>query len=465
MRPGYQLRRVLDVAGSLRLARQGAAADRCPRERLRALQRDRLRLLVRHAVAHAPWHRERLATALQGGDDVELASLPQMDKQSLMAHFDDAVCDPRLTIAVLDAHTAHLHRDELLFGEYRVATTGGTSGVKAYFCFSRSAWRASMASFPRCAVALGFSPRLPRFKIAQVTASGPLHLTHRLATTVDLGLYRTLRLDVVAAIDSLATALHSFQPDCLTGYPSILALLADEQIEGRLGIHPRRCVVTAEQCTSDMRRRIEQAWGHEPFDAYATTETGGPLAFECSAHQGMHLFEDRVIVEVIDADGRPVPDGTPGQSVLLTTLDNLVQPIIRYKLDDLLTVNAGPCPCGRTTRRIVALEGRAGDIIRLRAADGTPIPVHPNHFEEPIEEQPWVRQYQVVHRPGDLEILIVAREGGVDGAPALEAQLERRLRDLGVAPPPIRIRLTDAIPRAQGVGAKHKLVRSEGDPD
>ena len=328
MRPGYQLRRARDIAGSLRLARRGTAAERLPRERLRALQRNRLRSLVRHAGTHAPWHRERLAAALRGGDEGELTCLPRMNKKSLMAHFDDAVCDRRLTISALDTHTAGLRRDELLFGEYRVATTGGTSGVKAYFCFSRSAWRANMAYFPRCAAALGFGPRMPRYRIAQITAGGPLHLTHRLATTVDLGVYRTLRLDVLASLETLAKELQDFQPDCLTGYPTILALLADEQVAGRLGIRPRACAVTAEQCTGEMRRRIERAWGIQPFDAYATTETGGPLAFECSAHQGMHIFEDRVIVEVLDADGRPAVDGSPGRSVLLTTLDNFVQPII-----------------------------------------------------------------------------------------------------------------------------------------
>lgn len=71
----------------------------------------------------------------------------------------------------------------------------------------------------------------------------------------------------------------------------MLATLADEQLAGRLDIGPAYCVVTAEQCTPDMRDRIDQAWGIQPFNTYATTETGGVLAFECAAHNGVHRAE------------------------------------------------------------------------------------------------------------------------------------------------------------------------------
>ncbi len=386
-----------------------------------------------------------------------------MNKQEMMANFNEAVSDPRLTLAALKEHTTDLRRDELLAGEFRIASTSGTSGVKAYFCFSRREWRANMAAYLRTAGALGINPRLPRWKIAQLTASGPLHLTYRLATTVDIGAHRTIRLNVSDAASSLATALGRFRPDAVTGYPSVMAMLADEQLAHRLNIEPTHCAVTAEQCTPDMRNRIEQAWGIQPFNIYATTETGGVLAFECSAHNGMHIFEDRVLLEVVDSDGHPVPDGTPGERLLLTNLDNLVQPIIRYELDDMLTVDSAPCSCGRTTRRVVAIEGRASNIICFEAPDGTPIPIHPSHLLEHIGEQPWVRQWQVTYRPGKLDMAVVLQPGSESDSPSIIQSLEQRIRDAGAEPPHIRVLLVDEIQRPSS--GKHALVRNLATPE
>jgi phenylacetate-coenzyme A ligase PaaK-like adenylate-forming protein len=445
----------------LRSARQAAAQEHLPRRQLEAFQQRRLERLVAHASGHAPWHQRRLAGLIDAGAAIELEGLPRMDKQEMMDHFDEAVSDSRLTLAAVTRHIAHLSRGELFAGEYRIASTSGTSGVKAYFCFSRSSWRANMAAYLRVPRALGINPRIPRWKIAQLTAGGPLHLTHRLATTVDIGAHCTIRLSVSDPISSLAAALDRFQPDAISGYPSVLAALADEQLAGRLDIGPAYCVVTAEQCTPNMRNLIERAWGIQPFNAYATTETGGALALECAAHNGMHIFEDRVLLEVVDTDRQPVPDGKQGERVLLTNLDNLAQPIIRYELDDMLTLDSAPCTCGRTTRRIVAIEGRAGDILRFEAPDGTSIPIHPSHLLEHVGEQPWVRQWQVTYRPGELDISIVADPGSKPNQATVIRDLEQRIRDAGAQPPHVRVLLVDDIPRSPS--GKHMLVRNYSD--
>lgn len=462
MRPGYELQRVADVIRSLRSTRQASAHEKLPRQQLETFQQKRLERLVTHAAERAPWHHRRLAGLIQTRSAIEMASIPRMNKQEMMDHFDEAVSDTRLTLKALSQHTANLSRDDLYAGEYRIASTSGTSGVKAYFCFSRSAWRGNMAAYLRVASTLGINPRLPRWKIAQLTAGGPIHLTHRLATTVDIGAHRTIQLKVSDPISSLAADLDRFQPDFISGYPSVLATLAEEQLAGRLNIEPAYCVVTAEQCTPDMRSRIEQAWGSQPFNAYATTETGGVIALECSAHNGMHIFEDRVLLEVVDSEKQPVPDGTQGERVLLTNLDNLAQPIIRYELDDMLTLDSAPCSCGRTTRRIVTIQGRAGDILRFEAVDGTSIPIHPNHLLEHVGEQPWVRQWQVTYRPEKLDIAIVAQPGSKPNPAAVTRDVEQRIRDAGANPPHVRVLLVDEIPRSPS--GKHMLVRNYSDP-
>ena len=95
MRIGYHRRRLADFAGGLRLARELAARERWPKERLRRHQQERLETVVRHAVAHSPYYRQRLAGTVDEAP-VELERLPTLDKAEMMERFDGLVTDPRL---------------------------------------------------------------------------------------------------------------------------------------------------------------------------------------------------------------------------------------------------------------------------------------------------------------------------------------------------------------------------------
>jgi phenylacetate-coenzyme A ligase PaaK-like adenylate-forming protein len=101
MRLGYHRRRLADFAGGLRLARELIGRERWSREQLRRHQQERLDVLVRHAVGHSPYYRERLSGVV-GSGPVELQRLPVLDKAQMMGHFDELVTDRRL------------RRDELL---------------------------------------------------------------------------------------------------------------------------------------------------------------------------------------------------------------------------------------------------------------------------------------------------------------------------------------------------------------
>jgi phenylacetate-coenzyme A ligase PaaK-like adenylate-forming protein len=117
---------------------------------------------------------------------------------------------------------------------------------------------------------------------------------------------------------------------------------------------------------------------------YAATETGG-IAAECALHTGMHLFEDLVLAEVVDADGRPVPPGVTGDRLLVTVLFSRTLPLIRYELTDRVRLATKPCPCGRPFRLLAAVEGRTDDLLRLPGRDGTRRPVHPVVFHRALE--------------------------------------------------------------------------------
>ena len=432
------------------------------RDEIVARQEENLAALIRRAVASSPFHRDRLEGRVSTGRD-ELEALPVMRKEDLVRSLASVVTDRRLTQAALAGHAAAMRGpDPLLFGEYRVLTTGGTSGVTTYVPFDRSSWLSVLAPMIGFSLNHGFRPRLfPRRRAALITAGGPLHMTNRSSASNKSPVYAQLRLDVTAPVAELARALDRFGPDLLSGYPSVIAALAGEQLEGRLDISPRLILCGSEQLLPSARQAIREAWT-EPFDVYSTTETGGMLGIECDAHEGLHLREETCIVEVVDEEDRPVPDGESGAALLVTSWLNRTLPLIRYRIDDPVLVSSDQCPCGRATRRILELTGRQEDILELPGPGGGVVPIHPNHFEETIEERREVARYQVVHRVGAITVSVVERPGGGSDWPGeLESALTARLRGLGADPPPVRVELVEELSRPSNVGAKLKVVRSE----
>lgn len=456
-----RVRRAWQVARALGRARSLAANDRLDRDAYAALQRRRLLAIVRHAAAESPYYRERLAGIVLD-DDLELTALPTLGKQAMLEHFDDLVGRPELRLARLEGHLGELeHRtgeDVLLDGRYRVMASGGTTGRRGVFVYDRDDWTTVLGGLLRwTGNYLGLPPRLPRRRLAAVVADSPVHMTARMGRSADVGAHRMLRLDARAPLADVVGALNRFRPQALTAFASVAALLADEQLAGRLRIAPATVATTSEVCTADMRDRIETAWGTIPFNGYAATETG-MLATDCEHHRGLHVLEDLAAVEVVDEGCRPVPAGTPGAKVLVTNLINRTQPLIRFELSDLVTIAPEPCPCGRPSVTLAAVDGRSDDILRLHGAGGGTVAVHPLTLRSPLATVPGLRQYRIVHERSRITIEIVAAAGS-DPAVAVERAVREALRGRGVDVPPIAVVGVEAIERHPGSG-KAKLVES-----
>ena len=145
-------------------------------------------------------------------------------------------------------------------------------------------------------------------------------------------------------LSELVAALNAFDPAVLTSYPSALELLADEQLAGRLQVRPVIVELGGESLDDDARARIAAGLGGALHDAYSASECMA-MAYDC-AHGWLHVNSDWVILEAVDADGRPTAPGEASHTVLLTNLANRVQPIIRYDLGDTVLARPDPCPCG-----------------------------------------------------------------------------------------------------------------------
>jgi phenylacetate-CoA ligase len=425
-------------------------------QQLATYQDSALQRLRAYAYAHSPFYGE----FHQGLADRPLHELPVLTKAMMMEHFDTFVTDRTIHRLDVEAHVQHIHGDERFLGRYWVTTTSGSTGRPGLFLFDRAEWTAILASFARAHELAGLKINLTqRRKMAFVASSGSTHMSARAGVTLQSWWTPTLRLAASEPVETIVQQLNDWQPEILVSYASMAGVLADEQLAGRLRIHPHVVFTSSEVLTDEARRRVTAAWGQPPFNQYAATETGS-IAAECTWHTGMHLFEDLVIVEVVDQQNQPVLPGVCGDKLLVTTLFSRTQPLIRYELTDRLRLAAEPCPSGRPFALIDSVEGRMEDVLQLPATGGGAVTVHPLVFHRVMDTAP-VSGWQIVQEADGLTVLLSGvRDGFIDTA--LAETLRQALIAQGALAPPITVRRVSAIP--QSASGKVPLIKANPSP-
>jgi len=440
------LARVLRLRGHMR------ARERWTRADLERHQEARLDELLTFARARSPFYRE-----LHGGlEKAPFDALPVVSKAMLMDQFDRVVTDPLLHRAEIDAHLTTAG-DGPYLGRYWVTATSGSTGRPGLFLFDRTEWAHVLASFSRGPDYAGL-PTGPthRTRTAIVSSTNPMHMSSRVGATLRSPFVPTLRLDAIAPLAEIVERLNTFRPAMLVAYASMAGVLADEQLAGRLRVRPRAVMVSSEVLTDAARHRVESAWRRGVlFEQYAATEGAG-LAAECQQHRGLHLFEDLSIVEVVDEGNQPVPPGTFGAKVLLTVLWSRTQPLIRYELNDSLRMSADPCPDGRLTRLIDAIQGRTEDTLHLLGTNGANIAIHPNVIHN-VFDGALVGAWQVVQQSDGLRVLVAEPRPGFDAA-ALGERLRVGLIIQGALSTLVLVEQVAAIPRT--LSGKAPLIRA-----
>ena len=436
-----------------RLTAQLQAHDGWSRAQLDVYQAERLRALVGHAVANSPYYRDTL-----GPDAAErpLDQLPTLSKATMMTHFDQVVCDPRLRRSDLHAHMEGPDPARSFLDEYRVMTTSGTTGLRGIFALTEDEAAVWIAVGLRVSAHAGVRPQM---RMIGIGAPGSLHVTRQLYAPLEALQPRGPSLSVLTPLPQMVEALNAYQPDVLLGYPSVAGLLADEQLAGRLRIALKAGIYGAEPLTPSLAGRIRGAWGFEPQSSYSATEA--PTIAVGSLGDGLEIQEDVVLVEVVDEHNRPVPAGTPGFKVLISNLVNFAQPLIRYELSDAVTLAAGANPTGRPYRRIASVDGRSIDVLHLPARDGGEVALHPSGFGGAFASLPDVHQYQLLHDAQGLHARVVlAADAASDTAERLRRSIAEAIAAAGAVAPPIDVQPVAALEREPGIGAKFKLVTS-----
>lgn len=251
--------------------------------------------------------------------------------------------------------------------------------------------------------------------------------------------------------------IRDFGTTCLHAIPSYAVRLAEVFREE--GLDPRETklhtlFIGAEPHTDEQRRRIERMLGVKAYNSFGMTEMNGPgVAFECKRQDGMHLWEDNYIVEIVDQDTlEPVSDGEYGEMVL-TTLDRTMMPILRYRTRDLTRIIPEQCPCGRTHRRIDRIKGRTDDMFIIKGVN-----VFPMQVEKILAQFPGLGSNYLItlDTVDDNDIMTVEVE--LDSMPTdvypelqkMTKNIQRALKDEILLTPKVKLVGKGSIPTSDG---------------
>lgn len=295
-----------------------------------------LRRTVAHALNKSPWYGERLAGIDPRSLDsrADLARLPLMNDADVAAHGPRMICVPQGEVA-------------------RIVTlqTSGSTGAPKRLHFTRTDLDGTEDFFLHGMRNLvGLSDRvLALLPFSQPDSTGDL-----LIRALARGGVRCAGQWPPAAPPEVASLVRSEGYSCVAGLPQHLLALAEALPHGLV----KTMLLCSDYAAPALRGRIEESCGCETFLHYGTTETGLGGGVECAAHDGCHVRESELLVEIVCPEsGEPVPEDEVGE-VVVTTLGRQAMPLVRYRTGDLARLTTRPCVCGGLTARLYDIAGR-----------------------------------------------------------------------------------------------------------
>lgn len=414
--------------------------ERMPIEDLHKMQEERLRYFVRYVYNHSSFYRQRFREAGVEPDDIkklsDVTKLPFTSKRDLRDTYPTGMfCLPENWVV-----------------RYHVSSgTTGKPTVVGYTQGDVDTWSESLA---RGLTSIG----LGRGDVIQVsygyglfTGGLGLHYgSERIgATVLPTGTGNTERqIELMQDLGSTAIA-------CTPSY-----FLYINEVAQKMGVSIRddtklkAGIFGAEPWSDETRRRIEDSTGIKAYDIYGTSEMSGPLFTECHLQNGIHIWADMFLIEVIDPKTmEQVDDGERGELVV-TSLDKWAFPLIRYRIGDITILNNEPCECGRTHPRIMRILGRTDDMIIVRG-----INVFPSQVESVLMRIPEIgNNYQIiVDRKGPLDVMTVKVEvtesafsDKIADLMSLSNEVSRQLKSVLNITAEVELVEPGAIPRSEG---------------
>ncbi len=408
------------------------------RRRLEEIQLERLKGTVRRVYEQVPFYRDKFKEKGVKPEDIislnDVRKLPFTGREDLLANY------PFGLLAV--------PRENIV----RVHTSSGTTGNPKAIFFTKNDIDRGAELIARCLVMTGMSKN-------DVLQNMMTYGLFTGALVMHYGAEKVGILIVPAGsgnTDRQIVLMQDFKTTALHITPSYALYLADVFI--KKGIVPqrdlflKRAYMGAEPYSEETRKKIEQFYGIDVYNSYGLSEMNGPgVAFECGHKEGMHLWEDDFLLEIIDPQtGEQVPEGTEGELVL-TTLCREGMPLLRYRTRDLTVTIPGPCPCGRTHRRITRIIGRTDDMFIVKGVN-----IFPQQIENVLMSTKGVAQnYRIVlesldHMTVHVEIERDLFDGNVTHLVKLQNVITEKLKNEMLVKPKVELHEPGALPVSEG---------------
>ena len=263
--------------------------------------------------------------------------------------------------------------------------------------------------------------------------------------------------------------IKDFGTNVLHAIPSYASRLFEVMVEQ--GIDPRRdtklrtLVIGAEPHSEETRRRIEDMLGVKAYNSFGMSEMCGPgVAFECPEQNGLHIWEDYYIVEIVDPETlEPVPEGEIGEMVL-TTINREAMPLLRYRTRDLTRILPGDCPCGRHHLRLDRMQGRSDDMIILKGVNIFPIQIEKILMQFPEVSSDYLITLETLSDNDGMAIDVELKQLSIDDygfVENLSKSIVRALRDEILVTPKVRLLPKGSIPQSEGKAVRVKDLRKK----
>lgn len=433
----FPLHERLKHHSSVAVRRQLEASQWWSPERLAALQLERLRCLLTQAQDYVPYYRQLFADL--GFDARTVSSL------------DDLRRLPFLTKAIIRQNQEQLKADNA--GPLARFNTGGSSGEPLIFFIGNERVSHDVAAKWRATRWWNVDIGDPEI----VVWGSPIELSAQ--DRVRLIRDRLLRTRLLPAfemneanLDGFVTTIRATRPAMLFSYPSSLSLIARHAEKRGLTMNDlgiKVAFVTSERLYDHQRDDISRVFGCPVANGYGSRDAGF-IAHQCP-QGGMHLTAEDIIVEIVDEDGRLLPNGEAGE-IVVTHLATGEFPFIRYRTGDVAVLSSRACPCGRGLPMLEEIQGRTTDFVV--ATDGTLM--HGLALVYPIRDIPGIASFKVVQET--LERVVVQIVPNDHCGAAVEQQITSGIKArLGQNVEVVVTRVSDIPPEKSG---KYRYVQS-----
>jgi phenylacetate-CoA ligase len=226
-------------------------------------------------------------------------------------------------------------------------------------------------------------------------------------------------------------------------------------------------VIGAEPHTDEQRKRIEEMFGVRAFNSFGLSEMNGPgVAFECTYQNGLHIWEDAYVVEIVNPDTlQPVEDGEYGELVM-TTLDRQSMPLIRYRTRDITRIIPGQCECGRTHRRIDRITGRTDDMFIIKGCNVFPMQIEGVLMKIPEVGSDYLITLETMNGVDEMVVEVEVKsnwfQGDIRRLDGLTKMITAQIRDEVLAKPIVKLVEAGSIPKAEGKAVRVADKRING---